>query len=103
MIREQLGEISIVVGPGPVIWYNGVPALLAVQENNHDCIDKIVGNHVVDAHSVGRGDELVLVTKTVTLPEKVRRYQMQRANDSVCQIRESFLACWIMSSQVPWK
>jgi hypothetical protein len=63
-----------------VIWY---PVLLAVQENNFDCVGDIVGNHVIDAHSVRRGDELVLVTKKVTLMERVRRHRMRRANDTV--------------------
>jgi hypothetical protein len=66
---------------------DGVPMLLAVQENNHSRVSDIVRTHVIDAHSVGRSNELMLLTKKVTLMEKGRRHQMRRANDSVRDTR----------------
>jgi hypothetical protein len=62
--------------------------LLAIQENNHGRVGDIVGTHVVDAHSVRRSDELVLLAKKVALIEKGRGHHlMRRANDSVRDTR----------------
>jgi hypothetical protein len=74
MIREQLGNISIGGGTGSSDLVDGVPVLLVVQENNHGRVSDIVGTHVIDAHSVRRGDELVLLGKKVTLMERECRH-----------------------------
>jgi hypothetical protein len=85
MLGEQLGNISIDGGASDLV--DGVPMLLTVQENNHGRVGDIVGTHVIDAYSVRRSDELVLLAKKVALMEKGRRHQMRRANDSVRDTR----------------
>jgi hypothetical protein len=80
---EQLGNISINGGTGSRDLVDGVFMLLAVQNNNHGRVDDIVGTHVIDAYSVRRGDELVLLAKKVTLMDKRCRDRLRHRNDSV--------------------
>jgi hypothetical protein len=87
----QLGSISISIsndgGTGSSDLVDGVPVLLSIQENNHGRVGDIVGTHVIDSHSVRRGDKFVLLAEKVTLMEKGRRHQMRHANNSVRDTR----------------
>jgi hypothetical protein len=91
MIHEQVGNISIDCGSRSRSrssdLVDNVPVLLAVRENNYGRVGDIVGTHVIDAHSVRRGNKLVLLAQKVALMEKGRRHQMRRANDSVRDMR----------------
>ena len=70
VLRMQLGSINSHGGTRSsnlVDLVDAVPVLLVAQENNHG---RVVG------HPVRRRDELMLLTKKVTLMEKGRRHQM---------------------------
>jgi hypothetical protein len=89
ILREQLGNISICGGTGSRDLLDGVSMLLVVQENNHGRVGDVIGTRVIDAYSVRHDDDRVLLAKKVALVGK--------------RLRESFLACWRVTSQLSWK